>query len=311
MGVIGYEATKALKRLIGYDDSFEFKVKISKYAQRTLENVVLKLIRNFVNETGIENVVFSGGVAQNVKLNMEIREIANIYVPPFMGDEGLCVGASLLMKKCKIDLKDTYLGIKIDNYEIANKLESVKDKYKIKYLEEKEIPEVVGDLITNNKIICICRGKMEFGPRALGNRSIIALPTKENAEKINKMLKRSEFMPFAPTILYEHVDEYLENPIYSPFMTMLFKVKEENKEKINGVVHVDNTTRPQTLKREINPTYYDIISYVFESKGVPAVLNTSFNMHGEPIVGTVGDALRTFRHVGDALLLGNYLIEKI
>jgi carbamoyltransferase len=311
LGVIGYEATKALKRLIGYDDSFEFKVKVSKYAQRTLEDVVLKLIRNFVNETGIENVVFSGGVAQNVKLNMEIREIANIYVPPFMGDEGLCVGASLLMKKCKIDLKDTYLGIKIDNYEIANKLESVKDKYKIKYLEEKEIPEVVGDLITNNKIICICRGKMEFGPRALGNRSIIALPTKENAEKINKMLKRSEFMPFAPTILYEHVDEYLENPIYSPFMTMLFKVKEENKEKINGVVHVDNTTRPQTLKREINPTYYDIISYVFESKGVPAVLNTSFNMHGEPIVGTVGDALRTFRHVGDALLLGNYLIEKI
>ena len=94
-------------------------------------------------------------------------------------------------------------------------------------------------------------------------------------------------------------------------MTMLFKVKEENKEKINGVVHVDNTTRPQTLKREINPAYYDIISYVFESKGVPAVLNTSFNMHGEPIVGTVDDALRTFKHVGDALLLGNYLIEKI
>ncbi|EHP88839.1 carbamoyltransferase C-terminal domain-containing protein [Methanotorris formicicus] len=311
LGVIGYEATKALKKLIGYDDSFEFKVRVSKYAQRTLEDVVLKLIRSFVDETGIENVVFSGGVAQNVKLNMKVNEIANLYIPPFMGDEGLSVGAPLLMKKCRIDLKNTYLGIEIDNDEIANKLESVKDKYKIRYLEEEEIPEVVGDLIANNKIVCICRGKMEFGPRALGNRSIIALPTKENAEKINKILKRSEFMPFAPTILYEHVDEYLENPTYSPFMTMLFKVKEESREKINGVVHVDNTTRPQTLKREVNPTYYDIINHVFESKGVPVVLNTSFNMHGEPIVGTVDDALRTFRYVGDALLLGNYLMEKI
>ncbi|MDK2790160.1 MAG: carbamoyltransferase [Methanothermococcus sp.] len=323
LGTVGYEATKALKRIFNYSGSWDEKVSISKFAQKTLEDTVLKLIKSLVHETGIENIVFSGGVAQNVKLNKVIREnVGEIFIPPFMGDEGLSIGSSLLLDNAKFNksniiLKDTYLGYEIKNEDITINSTGLNNNlnYKITYLEEEEIPEVVGDLITSNKIVCVCRGRMEFGPRALGNRSILALPTKENAIKIGKMLKRDLFMPFAPTILYDYVNDYLENPSYSPFMTMLFDVK-ENKEKmsnindISGVVHKDNTTRPQTLKKDFNSTYYGVISHVYESKDIPMVLNTSFNLHGEPIVCNEKDAIRSFKKVGDALLLGNYLIEK-
>ena len=317
LGVVGYESTKALKRILkgcNIDpESMDFrtKVRVAKYAQRVLEDVVLKMIRDFVEETGIDKVVFSGGVAQNVKLNSRIGELYDVYIPPFMGDEGLSVGSSLLMRGDDIDLRDTYLGYNISNERVEELIEKgyLKD-YKVKYLEEKEIPETLGNLILENKILCICRGKMEFGPRALGNRSIVALPTRENREKLSKSLKRDSFMPFAPTVLYEHVEDYLVNPKYSPFMTMVFKVKEEVRERIEGVVHVDNTTRPQTLKRDFNKVYYDTIKYIYDCIDLPVVLNTSFNIHGEPIVCTELDGIRTFRSVGDALLLGNWLIEK-
>ncbi len=320
LGVVGNEATKALKKIFNLKNlninDFDSKILISKYAQKTLENVVLKMIKDFSEETGIENIVFSGGVSQNVKLNKKIMENYNLYVPPFMGDEGLSIGASLLFRKEFVNLKNTYLGYEIKNENIEDMLKldvlkKNKNKYKITYLEEKEIPEVIGNLLISNKIICICRNRMEFGPRALGNRSIIALPNKENAKKINKMLKRSEFMPFAPTMLYEHIEDYLINPTYSPYMTLLFDVREDVKNKIEGVVHVDNTARVQTLKREFNKTYYDIINYVYENVNIPTVLNTSFNLHGEPIVCTEYNALKSFKSVGDALLLGNYLFEKI
>ena len=319
LGVIGYEATKSLKKLMVKDKiqlSFEDKVRISKFAQRTLEEVVLKAIDDLSTEYNINNVVFVGGVAQNVKLNSKIAEKYNLFVPPFMGDEGLCLGASLADKRIdRINIDNTYFGYEIENENAEKLLEEMKNKlkdYKIEFIEEKDIPEVIGNLILENKIVCLSRGKMEFGPRALGNRSIIALPTKENKEKINKRLKRSWFMPFAPTILYEFVDDYLINPRYSPFMTQIFKVKEDKIKDIEGVVHVDKTTRPQTLKREANKTYYDIIKYIYDCIGIPVVLNTSFNLHGEPIVCSERDAINSFLKADfDALLLGSYLISKI
>ena len=318
LGVVGYEATKALRKLILMDKSqlsFEDKVRISKFAQRTLEDIVLKAIDDFSYEYGINNIVFVGGVAQNVKLNSKIAERYNLFVPPFMGDEGLCLGASLADKRIdRININNTYFGYEIDDERAEKVLEEMKNKlkdYKIEFIEEKEIPEVVGNLILENKVVCLARGKMEFGPRALGNRSIIALPTKENKEKINKRLKRSWFMPFAPTILYEFVDDYLINPRYSPFMTQIFKVKDDKIKEIEGVIHIDKTTRPQTLKREANKTYYEIIKYIYDSINLPVVLNTSFNLHGEPIVCSEKDAINSFLKADfDALLLGNYLISK-
>ena len=317
LGVVGFEATKALKRIFENKNivlnDFNGKILISKYAQKTLESEVLKLINEFSNETGIKNIVFSGGVAQNVQLTKKIMENYNLFVPPFMGDEGLSVGASLLFNNKFVDLKTTYLGYNIENKNINTIIEKIKlneNQYKIKYIEEKEIPEIIGNLLINNKIICICRNKMEFGARALGNRSILALPKKENAKKINKMLNRDSFMPFAPTMLYDYVEEYFKNPHYNPFMTTLFDVKKEYINKIDGVVHNDGTTRAQTLKKEFNPTYYNIIDFVNEVKGAPFVLNTSFNLHGAPIVCNEYDALKSFKVVGDVLLLGNYLFMK-
>ena len=318
LGVIGYEATKALKKLIVMDKSqlsFEDKVRISKFAQRTLENIVLKAIDDLAYEYNINNIVFVGGVAQNVKLNSKIAERYNLFVPPFMGDEGLCLGASLADKRIdRINIDNTYFGYEIDNKKAEKALEEMKNRlkdYKIEFVEEKEIPEVIGSLILENKVVCLARGKMEFGPRALGNRSIIALPTKENKEKINKRLKRSWFMPFAPTILYEFIDDYLINPRYSPFMTQIFRVRDDKIKEIEGVIHVDKTTRPQTLKRDANKTYYEIIKYIYDSINLPVVLNTSFNLHGEPIVCSEKDAINSFLKADfDALLLGNYLISK-
>ncbi|AAB99054.1 nodulation protein [Methanocaldococcus jannaschii DSM 2661] len=319
LGVIGYEATKALKKLIVSDKSqlsFEDKVRISKFAQRTLENIVLKAIDDLSNEYNIDNIVFVGGVAQNVKLNSKIAEKYNLFVPPFMGDEGLCLGASLADKRIdRININNTYFGYEIENERAEKILEELKNKlndYKIEFVEERDIPEVIGNLILDNKVVCLSRGKMEFGPRALGNRSVIALPTKENKEKINKKLKRSWFMPFAPTILYDFIDDYLINPRYSPFMTQIFKVKENKIKEIEGVIHVDKTTRPQTLKKDSNKTFYGIIRYIYDSIGIPVVLNTSFNLHGEPIVCNEKDAINSFLKADfDALLLGNYLISKV
>ena len=317
LGVVGQESTKVLRRILQglkIDPSnmdFATKVRVAKYAQRVLEDVVLKMIKDFSEETGIDKVVFSGGVAQNVKLNRRIGEIYDLYVPPFMGDEGLSVGSSLLQIKGDVKLRDTYLGYNILDERVEELIErGYLRGYKTTYLEEEEIAETLGNLLLEDKILCICRGRMEFGPRALGNRSIVALPTRENREKLSRLLRRDSFMPFAPTILYEHVEDYLLDPKYCPFMTMVFEVREEVKERIEGVVHVDNTTRPQTLKRDFNRVYYDTINYLYQSIDLPVVLNTSFNIHGEPIVCTELEGIRTFRTVGDALLLGNWLIEK-
>uniref|UniRef100_A9A7D7 Carbamoyltransferase n=1 Tax=Methanococcus maripaludis (strain C6 / ATCC BAA-1332) TaxID=444158 RepID=A9A7D7_METM6 len=313
LGVIGSESTKALKRILDYSNpNHSYDIQISKFAQKKLEEVVLKLLKQFVDETGIKNIVFSGGVAQNVKLNKRIIHqdfVDNLYVPPFTGDEGLSIGSSILCSKKDFDLKNTYLGYEIDNCNVE-KIVDLEKNFKTSYIEEKDISERIGQLISEKKLVCSSRGKMEFGPRALGNRSILGLPTKENANKLAKTLKRNSFMPYAPTILDEYSDNYLKNKKYSPYMTMLFDCF-ESKRDIDGTIHIDGTTRAQTLKREFNEVFYDIINFVNDTTKIPAVLNTSFNLHGEPIVCNEIDALNSFKHVGDVLLLGNYLIEKI
>ncbi|ABR55436.1 Carbamoyltransferase [Methanococcus vannielii SB] len=317
LGVIGHESTKTLQKIFLTSKNLEWdkKYEISRYAQNELEKSVLKLLKQFVFETGIQNIVFSGGVSQNVKLNKKIIEqefITDLYVPPFSGDEGLAIGSSLIHSKNNIfELKNTYLGYEIKNNNVNDILKHLESNFSVEYIEDKEIPNYIGNLISSNNIVCVARGKMEFGPRALGNRSILALPTKKNALKISKALKRDSFMPYAPTILDECMSDYLINSRHSPFMTTLFDVFEDKKSKIEGTIHVDGTTRAQTINKEFNKVYYEIVSTVNDITTIPAVLNTSFNLHGEPIVCTEKDALLSFNSIGDALLLGNYLITKI
>tara|TARA_B100000686_G_C16722863_1_gene935992 strand:+ start:54 stop:1574 length:1521 start_codon:yes stop_codon:yes gene_type:complete len=285
--------------------------------QRFTEKLLTKWFRNAITEFNSENVVFSGGISNNVKANLQIHkipEIKNFFVCGSGGDESLPMGAcysyaeSLNIKPKSLD--NLYLGTKA-NY--ADKDLTLFDQYSVtKFSDTKQILEK----ILEGKIIATCRGRMEMGQRALGNRSILADPrNKSNVEKINRMIKNRDFwMPFAPIVLYEFQDEIIDNPkkIYSPFMTIAFDTIEGEK-KIPAAIHqYDKTCRPEILKKDTNPELWKLLTEFHTSTNVPALLNTSFNLHGEPIVRTIKDALHVFKNSGlDILWLDDHIIEKI
>lgn len=184
----------------------------------------------------------------------------------------------------------------------------------IKFRENKAIESVAAELLFRDKIVGWFQGRMETGPRALGARSILANPAKAvTKDYINTHVKnRENWRPFAPSILYEAKDEYLIKAKESPFMALSFEVSEETKAKIPAVIHIDNTTRAHLVKKEINPRYWLLIDEFRKISGIPAVLNTSFNISGEPIVCTPEDALRTFYASGmDYLAIGDFLVDKL
>jgi len=168
-------------------------------------------------------------------------------------------------------------------------------------------------MLADGKVVAWFQGRMEFGPRTLGYRSILGDPRKvEIKDRINRTVKfRDEFRPFAPSVLREHIKAYFDADHDSPFMTLTFDVLPDKRDEIAGVVHVDNTARVQTVSREDHPLYYDLIDQFYRLTGVPMVLNTSFNLAGEPIVCSPHDALRTFFTSGiDALIMGRYVVAK-
>ena len=252
----------------------------------------------------------------NVKANMKISDILKIkkfFVCGAGTDETLPIGAcyhSAEMNGIKPESLDTlYLG---SNTTYDKKDISSLDKFAItKFNSEEQILEK----ILENKIVAICRGRMEMGQRALGNRSIIADPrTRSNVEKINNSIKKRDFwMPFAPIILEEYQDLLIENPkkIDSPFMTIAFETK-DGKNKFPAAVHqADGTARAQLLRKEQNPVLWNLIFKFYEKTGIPALLNTSFNLHGEPIVRTIQDAIRVFdKSELEVLWFNEHIIEK-
>ncbi len=282
------------------------KEDIASYVQYLLEEVVVSHIQYLCDITKSKNLALAGGVFANVKLNQRIAErcsVKNIFIQPAMGDEGLVLGSSFYFlnqyskekKSCK--LEDVYTGPSYDDEYIKNVL--IKGKYE--FQEEKKdviLREVVKN-IKEDKIIGWFNGKMEFGPRALGNRSVLANPMNKDINNIlNKRLNRSEFMPFAPSVLYEFADDIFENvssSIHSgEFMTITYYVKDKWRNKVPAIVHVDNTARPQFVRRNVNKDYYDLIKSFYKITGIPLVINTSFNLHEEPIVCSPEDALRSF-----------------
>jgi len=284
--------------------------------QSFTEKILVSWFSNAISRYNAKNVVFSGGVSMNVKANMKISQIPKIekfFVCGAGTDETLPIGACYHwaeMNGIKPKPLDTlYLG---SNAVYDEKDVSSLAQYTVKKFNSEE---QILEQILENKIVAVCRGKMEMGQRALGNRSIIADPrTRSNVEKINNSIKKRDFwMPFAPVILEEYQDLLIQNPkkIDSPFMTIAFETKDGKNKFPAGVHQADGTARAQLLKKEHNPILWNLIFKFYEKTGIPALLNTSFNLHGEPIVRTIYDALRVFdKSELEVLWLNEHIIEK-
>ncbi len=299
----------------------EFHLSVAKTAQDKLEQAFFALIKQLKNNKfKSNNLCLAGGVALNAQLNSKIaysNEFENIFIPPCAGDNGLSLGGalyvankykSLLPKR----LKATYLGQEFSNKEIKIELDRLKLKYK--YIDN--IEKVVAEKLANGKIGAIFHGRMEFGPRALGARSILANPkNKKIKEILNKNFKQREnFQPFAPAVLKGKENEYFDFPKTKSdydFMIINAKVKQEKRKDIISAIHVDNTARVQVVNKKTNPYFYKIIEQFGNITNVNVLLNTSLNKRGMPIARTPNDALNVFFTTPmDFIALENYLIEK-
>ena len=308
-----------LKKFIISKFKKEEKANVAKYAQIILENTLKELIQNTLKIVKASKICLSGGVFANVKLNQKIYEITKkeIYVMPGMDDGGLSIGAGLYIYEKKLkkpiieNFENIYYGPSYDEKHILKVLNNSGFRYeKIDFIEKK-----IAENLASGKIVGRFNGSMEWGPRALGNRSILAnAKNKEINTTLNKRLSRTEFMPFAPVILDKDAENYFEN--YNKFkcfefMTMTLKVKDEKINKIPAVVHIDNTARPQCIKKNINESLYILLQEYKKLTEIPVLINTSFNLHEEPIVCTPNDALKALeRDAVDFLAIGNFWVEK-
>lgn len=290
-------------------------------AQAVFSEIVYAYLTNLHEATGHENVVLGGGCLLNSSANGRIIEntpFKNAYIFSAPGDDGNSIGAALLGfyedhadKQRPVAFQSPYLGSGI----AADKLDALK-KYgpKSRMLESGEnISVIAASYLAEGKIIGWMQGRAEFGPRALGNRSILADPRSEIIKnRINAEVKfREAFRPFAPSILHEHGADYFENYQESPYMERTLRFRQAVLDKVPGVVHVDGTGRLQTVKRSWNNAFYELIDAFYRLTGIPLVLNTSFNVMGKPIIHTVEDALAVFYTSGlDVLIIEDIVIEK-
>lgn len=287
--------------------------------QAYTEKVICAWIQEQVCKLKVSKLALAGGVFSNVKLNQSILAlpgVENIYVHPNMGDGGLASGAAYevyarLNGGLRPELGDVYMGTEINR---ENSLQALQ-KLGVCYEEPKNLAQVVGRLLADGKVVARADGRMEYGPRALGNRTVMA-PCHDPSinQWLNKKFARTEFMPFAPVVLEERAQEYFpdwnEGHIAARFMTLTYDASEIAQQNIPAAVHVDKTARPQVIRREDNPGYYDILKEYCAITGVPSVINTSFNMHEEPIVRTAEEAIIAFQAAGlDALVLGPFLVR--
>lgn len=288
--------------------------------QAHIEAFGMRIVADAVRRTGERDICFAGGCALNATLNGKIGRsglVDRLFVQPEAGDAGGALGAAYLAQLetgqplPRHELTHAYWGPAFTREEIIEQVELVKVPYEI--LPDADIPGYIATLLAEQQIVGWFQLGSEWGPRALGARSIIADPRQEAMrDRVNGAVKyRDWWRPFAPSMLADAADEYLEGAFDAPFMIVTFPVKAPRIADIAGVVHRDGTTRPQMVRREVNPRYYDTIAAFAARTGVPMVLNTSFNLKGEPMVNTPRDALRTFFSSGlDALLMGDVLIQK-
>jgi carbamoyltransferase len=304
----------------------QYYADIAASIQAVTEETILHLANNAYKETGMKRLCMAGGVALNSVANGKILKetpFEELYIQPAAGDGGGAVGAALyayhavLGKPRGFVMEHGYWGEEHGPDATEAFLKEAGIPYRRIEDEEKLISYTV-DRLQQGKVIGWSQGRFEWGPRALGNRSIIADPRRADMKDIvnTKIKFREPFRPFAPSVLAEKAEEFFvlpgaKNHYPARFMLYVVDVKEDKQEAIPAITHVDGTGRLQTVRRETNPRYYRLIETFEQATGVPLVLNTSFNLKGEPIVNTPREALNTFSQSGmDTLVLGQHIVEK-
>lgn len=285
--------------------------------QARIEEIGSHLVDIMHERTGYKKLCVAGGVGLNSKMNGKLLmkdNVDEIYINPAAADNGAALGAAYyvyheITGKRPEPLRHAFYGPEYSDDEIKKCL----DKCKAKYEKHSDISGAAAESLAKGKIVGWFNGRMELGPRALGARSILANPSNaETKDIINKFVKgRQWWRPFALSMTYGAKDKYLAHRMHSPFMILVDDVPKEKQQEVIAGVHVDGTTRPQTLEKQYNPAYYKLIEEFGKETGIPVVLNTSFNLRGEPIVCTPQEALKDFFASGmDTLAIGSFLIAK-
>ncbi|MCZ4244713.1 carbamoyltransferase family protein [Pedobacter punctiformis] len=287
--------------------------------QKVTEKVIIHILNYLHKKTGLDSICIAGGVAQNSVANGKILNATpfkSIYIPPAGHDAGTAIGAALwqynqVLKKPRIKpMLHGFLGSRFDNSYIQKLLEAKNITYQC--LDWDELNNQVTDCLINGGVVGWFQGRAEFGPRALGNRSILADPRRDDAKEIinSKIKRRESFRPFAPSILKEYTRDYFEQDDTVPFMEKVYSIKPDKRKEIPAVCHVDGSGRLQTVDQDVNPRYYNLIQEFHSKTNVPILLNTSFN-ENEPIVNTPDEALNCFLRTNmDMLVLENIVITR-
>lgn len=272
--------------------------------QVVLEETALELAKWLHERTGLKNLAMAGGVALNCVMNARLRDrgpFDEIWVQPAAGDAGTALGAALWTdyqqraktgdrgRKWRMD--HAYLGPSFDDDEIETFLKWTRAPYR----KLTNIAEETADILAQNRVIGWYQGRTEFGPRALGARSILASPIDASMQaRLNEIKDREDFRPVAPVVMEEHAADWFVDARVAPFMLFVFDVRDDMKTRIPAVTHIDGTARVQTVNRAQHPLYYDLLAAFKARTGVPVLVNTSFNTRGEPMVNTPRDALESF-----------------
>ena len=290
---------------------------VARSLQLVLEETVMGLARWLRARTGTPALCMAGGVALNCVMNSRLRDARifdQLWVQPAAGDAGTALGAALVVDarergaSTHASMEHAYLGPAYEDDEIEHLLRWAKLPYRL----VTDVAEATASLLADNKVVGWFQGAMEFGPRALGARSILASPIDPAMQaRLNELKDREDFRPVAPVVVEEEAGDWFEGAGVAPYMLFVFDVRTDRADRIPAVRHVDGTARVQTVRRDQNPRYYDLLRAFQRRTGVPVLVNTSFNTRGEPIVCTPRDAIESFwTSPLDALAIGSFLVEK-
>ena len=306
---------KRSERIKEVDEEIIPYANLAASAQKLLEEILTTLVTKYTNEYDVHNVCLAGGVGLNCPSASKIESLPNVdkvFVQPAANDGGISLGAAIagavnLGDDVRIEMIP-YLGPEYDLASIENALK----KKNYEYRKCDNIEQEIAKLLNDNKIVANYQGRLELGPRALGNRSLLASPKDyEMLVRMNTLKGREVWRPLAPAVLYEEQDKYFDSNIFAPHMTKNFNVLEDKKDVLKAITHVDGTARIQSVTKEYNERFYNIIKEFYKLSNIPVVINTSFNVKGEPIVCTPEDAIDGFERMNlDYLVLDKCLVKR-